>query len=722
MKEKDLVSLLEEMTLEEKIGQLFQLSPEFFKGSKDRGEITGPMKAMEIDEKIVANTGSVLGATGATEIINIQKEFLKSNRLGIPLLFMADVVHGYRTIFPIPLAIGCSWDPELAEKSAEVAAKEAAVSGIHLTFSPMVDLVRDPRWGRVMESTGEDSFLNSEFGKAFVRGYQGKDLTNDLDRIAACVKHFAGYGASEAGRDYNTVDMSEWQFREYYLPAFKACLNEGAEMIMTAFNTVQGIPSTANKWLLRDILRHEWGFEGIVISDWGAVLEQLNHGIAVDDKEAALKAIQAGVDIEMMTPTYVHNLTRLVEENKIQESIIDEAAFRILKLKNKLGLFDNPYRAADEILEKEVVFSIDHRTLARKIAAKSAVLLKNDKLLPLKNSQKIALVGPFANNRDLLGAWSLLGSKEEVVTLAEGMAEKLGKNSLFIAQGCNVETSTEEEWRKVEEVIAKADTVVLALGENSDMSGEAASRADIKLPAVQLKLIRKVKQLNKPIIVVLFNGRPLDLHGVIDTADAVLEAWFPGSEGGRAVSDLLFGDEIPSGKLTMSFPYSVGQIPIYYNNFNTGRPKGSEDNQEKYISKYLDIPNAALLPFGYGLSYTNFKYEEAQLSKSVLTENDSISLTVNITNTGNFPGEEIVQLYIRDKSGDVIRPLKELKGFKKILLNPGETKQINFEIREEMLKYHHFNLEFTSDDGEFIAYVGPNSKDVNELPFILKKS
>lgn len=722
MKQSELLALLKEMTLEEKIGQLFQSSPEFFKGSKNRGEITGPMKTMNIDEAIVSNVGSVLGATGASEIISIQKEHLKNNRLGIPLLFMADVIHGYQTIFPIPLAIGSSWDLELAEESAKVAAKEAAVSGLHLTFSPMVDLVRDPRWGRVMESTGEDAYLNGEFGKAFVRGYQGDDLKNDLDRIAACVKHFAGYGAAEGGRDYNTVDVTEWQLREYHLPAFKAVLDEGVKMVMTAFNTVKGIPATGNKWLMRDVLREEWGFDGVVISDWGAVLEQVNHGVAKDDKEAALKSIIAGVDIEMMTPTYVHNLKELIEENKIQESLIDEAVLRILELKNELGLFENPYRAADESLEKTIVFSDEHRQLARKLATKSAVLLKNENVLPLTSSQKIALVGPFANNTDLLGAWSCNGSTEEVTTLAEGMAEKLAENSLFIAEGCDIETGTEKQWETAKEAILKADVVVLALGESSDMSGEAASRADIKLPKAQLELIQRVKQLNKPTVTVLFNGRPLDLHGVIDTTEAVLEAWYPGSEGGRAVADLLFGDENPSGKLTMSFPYSVGQIPVYYNAFNTGRPKGAEDNPEKYVSKYLDIPNAPLLPFGFGLSYTNFEYTDAHLSDSILNENNSITLTVNIKNTGNHRGEEVVQLYIQDRHGEVVRPLKELKGFKKIFLDPGETKEVTFEINEKMLRYHHFDFKFTSDEGEFIAYVGPNSRDVIELPFKLEKS
>lgn len=718
MDNKDLKDLLSKMTLEEKIGQLMQLSPQFFDAS---GEITGPMAALNLNEEMVNNTGSVLGASGAEEIINLQKEYLEKNRLGIPLLFMADVIHGYKTIFPVPLAIGCSWDLELAVKSAEIAAKEASVSGVHVTFSPMVDLVRDPRWGRVMESTGEDHYLNGEFARAFVRGYQGENLTEDKYRLASCVKHFAAYGASEAGRDYNFVDMSERQLREYYLPAYKAALDEGAEMVMTSFNTVDGIPATGNEWLMKDLLRKEWGFDGVIISDWGAVKELIPHGVAEDDKEAAYKAIRASVDIEMMTSTYVHHLKALIDEGEVSEELIDEAVYRILQLKNKLGLFENPYRGADEKLEKEVVLSEGHRKFARKLAAKSSVLLKNNGVLPLNPAQKVALIGPFAENNDLLGPWSWKGDRNDVVTVAEGLKSKIAGDNLLVAKGCDIERFAEEDWKEAEQAILQTDVVVLALGERSEMSGEAGSRADIRLPQAQLDFIKKVKEHNKPTVAVLFNGRPLDLHGIIDHVDAVLEAWFPGTEGGNAVADLLYGDENPSGKLTMSFPYSVGQIPVYYNHINTGRPMTEANAHERYVSKYLDIPNEPLFPFGYGLSYTTYQYRNAKLSSDTLTPDETITLSVEVQNTGDVTGEEIVQFYIQDVKGEVVRPLKELKGFKKIALNPGEKKTVTFEIHEELLKYHHPNLEFTSDPGKFVAYVGPNSKELIALPFEFKR-
>ncbi|RLQ96614.1 glycoside hydrolase family 3 N-terminal domain-containing protein [Falsibacillus albus] len=721
MNEQFLQSLLKKMTLDEKIAQLLQLATPFFKGSNHEGQITGPMEQMGIREEDIQNSGSVLGASGAEEIINIQKAHLNENRLGIPLLFMSDIVHGFKTIFPVPLAIGCSWDLGMAEKSAEIAAKEAAVSGVHVTFAPMVDLVRDPRWGRVMESTGEDPYLNSEYAKAFVRGFQGSDLTNDLDRVAACVKHFAAYGAPEGGRDYNTVDISERTLRESYLPAYKAALDEGCEMVMTAFNVVDGIPATGNKRLMRDLLRDEWNFDGVLISDWGAVKEMIPHGVAEDEKEAALKAINAGVDIEMMTACYVNHLKELVEENTIDESIIDEGVMRILELKQKLGLFENPFRGADEKREKELVFSELHRKAARELAVNSSVLLKNDGMLPLSKEQSVALIGPFAENGDVLGPWSWLGSREDAATLSSGISEKLLGAKLIVEKGCGIEAGTTELINGAVKAAESADVIVLALGEASEMSGEAGCRSNIQLPDIQLELIAKLKELNKPMAAVLFNGRPLDLHGVIDEANAVLEAWYPGSEGGHAVADILFGDENPSGKLTMSFPYSVGQVPVYYNAFNTGRPQGAPDAQERYVSQYLDIPNEPLFPFGYGLSYTTFSYSEAALSTDTLHPDASVTLTVNVQNTGELAGEEVVQLYIRDLSGEVVRPLKELKAFKKILLQPGESAEVKFTINEEMLKYYHSNLEFNSDPGKFIASVGPNSKELKECTFELLK-
>ncbi|XJZ27751.1 beta-glucosidase BglX [Bacillota bacterium Lsc_1132] len=717
MIEQHLQSLLKQMTLDEKIAQLIQLAGPFYIGSKDNGEITGPMEELGITADIVQNSGSVLGVSGAKDVIRIQDEYLKTNRLGIPLLFMADVVHGYKTIFPIPLAIGCSWDLELAEKSAEIAAREAAVSGVHVTFAPMVDLVRDPRWGRVMETTGEDPYLNSEFARAFVRGFQGGNLKDENDRVAACVKHFAAYGAPEGGRDYNTVNMSERQLRESYLPAYKAALDEGCEMVMTSFNTVDGIPSSGNKWLMRDLLRGEWQFDGVVISDWGAVKELIMHGVAVDEREAAVKAIHAGVDIEMMTACYMKNLKHLVESGEVDEALINEAVFRILKLKDKIGLFSNPYRGADEKLEKEMVMCAEHREIARKLASKSIVLIKNENILPLNKEQKIALIGPFSQSGDLLGPWSWRGSNSETIQLADGILMKTTSFNLSIAKGCSIESITDQQLEEAIDATKNADVIIVALGEDSQMSGEAGCRADIRLPESQLVLVSKLKQLQKPVVAVLFNGRPLDLHGVIDQVDAVLEAWYPGTEGGAAIADILYGDVNPSGKLTMSFPYSVGQVPVYYNYYNTGRPKLDPNSKERYISQYLDIPNEPLLPFGFGLSYTTFSYTNQQLSTDTLTPDQPLTLSVFITNTGEVAGEEIVQLYIRDLTGEVVRPVKELKAFKKIKLEPGESKKVIFTITEKQLRYFHSDLQFTSDQGSFEAYVGSDSQHVSTFSF-----
>ncbi|MEH7886675.1 glycoside hydrolase family 3 N-terminal domain-containing protein [Bacillus sp. JJ1609] len=720
MNSQKLTSLLKEMTLDEKIAQLLQLATPFFEGSKDEGQITGPLASMNITEENVRNTGSVLGASGgAKEAISIQEAHMKKNRLGIPLVFMADVIHGYKTIFPVPLAIGCSWDLDKAEQSAEIAAKEAAAAGVHVTFAPMVDLVRDPRWGRVMESTGEDPYLNSEFAKSFVRGFQGKDLKNNKESVAACVKHFAAYGAAEGGRDYNTVNMSERQMRESYLPAYKAALDEGCEMVMTAFNTVDGIPATGNVKLMRDLLRDEWGFDGVLISDWGAVKEMIPHGVAEDEAEAAYKAIQAGVDIEMMTACYVDHLKAQVESGKVDEKLIDESVMRILTLKDKLGLFENPYRGADEALEQELIMSDAHRGATRELAVKSSVLLKNNGVLPINKEKKIALIGPFAQNEDILGPWSFLGSKEKAVRLYDGLLAKLDSSLLLTAKGCEIETGTEEQFAEAVKTAEEADVIVLALGEASEMSGEAGCRADIRLPEVQLELAAKMKELGKPIVAVLFNGRPLDLHGIWDEADALLEAWYPGTEGGNAVADILFGDANPSAKLTMSFPYSVGQVPVYYNHFNTGRPQGAPDAQERYVSQYLDIPNDPLLPFGFGLSYTSFEYSNVKLSDTSMSASKPLTVSVEVENTGEMAGEEIVQLYVRDVTGEVVRPMKELKGFKKVVLESGEKATVTFEITEEQLRYHHADLSFKSDPGKFIAFVGPNSRDTVELPFEL---
>ncbi|MBT2290611.1 glycoside hydrolase family 3 C-terminal domain-containing protein [Paenibacillus albidus] len=720
MNDQQLVILLNEMTLEEKIAQLQQLAANFYEGAESGGQITGPMEAMGITDDMIINSGSVLGLSGAEQVIAVQEAHLRKNRLGIPLLMMADIVHGFKTIFPVPLAIGCSWDLERTERSAEIAAKESAVSGVHVTFAPMADLVRDPRWGRVMESTGEDPYLNGLYARAFVRGFQGSDLKGDVNRMAACVKHFAAYGLSEGGRDYNTVDLSERHLREYYLPAYRAALDEGAEMVMTSFNTIEGIPVSGNVKLLRDLLRDEWGFDGVLISDWGAVKELIPHGVAEDEAEAALKTIRAGVDIEMMTACYVHQLPKLVASGQVEIPLIDEAVLRILQLKERLGLFENPLRGADPAAEREVVFCEEHRTAARELAAKSCVLLKNEQVLPLAPGQRIALIGPFAASGDILGPWSWTGSTEDAVKLDAAMKARAGAGQITVAEGSGIDTFSEELWLEAEAAAQAADVIVLALGECSEMSGEAGSRSDIRVPEAQRELLLRLKALDKPLVVVLFNGRPLDLSGVYDLADAVLEAWFPGSEGGAAITSLLYGDENPSGRLSMSFPVAVGQIPVYYNHFNTGRPLGAPDADARYVSQYLDIPNEPFLPFGYGLSYTTFDYSEPVLSGDQMTGGQPIQISVTITNTGAVAGEEVVQLYIRDISGEVVRPMKELKDFAKISLSPGESRELTFILTEEQLRYYHSDLSFASDPGKFELFVGPNSRDAKARGFRLE--
>jgi beta-glucosidase len=717
--QRGLEKLLAEMTLEDKAAQMLQLVGSYFVGAEEDGEITGPMESLGISEDAVKQVGSELGLSGAAKLIAVQQHHMANDKLAIPLLFMADIIHGYKTIFPIPLAIGCAWDVELAEQSAAIAAKESAVSGLHVTFAPMVDLIRDPRWGRVMESTGEDPYLNSLYAAAFVRGFQGDDLTNDLNRVAACVKHFAAYGAGEGGREYNTVDLSEWQLREYYLPAYKAALDAGVELVMTSFNTVHGVPATGNKALMRNLLRDEWGFEGVLISDWAAIMELIPHGIAEDEKEAALKAILAGVDIEMMTSCYVKFLPELVRSGEIEEALVDEAVMRILQLKNKLGLFENPLRGANPELEQEIVYCEEHRQVSRQLASKSIVLLKNDNVLPLSKSQHIALIGPFASSKDILGSWSWRGAEGDIHTLEQVLKEKLSAANVKVAACEAVHVVTETELAQAIEVAKYADVIVLALGESSEMSGEGGSRSDIRLPEAQLELIQAIHKLNKPIITLLFNGRPLDLHGVIEDASAVVECWFPGSEGASAICDVLYGEVNPSGRLSMSFPYAVGQVPVYYNHFQTGRPIKASEPDNRYTSKYLDIPNEPLFPFGFGLSYTTFSYGELTISSDQLTKESSIEVKVTVTNTGSYAGEEVVQLYIRDISGEVVRPMKELKGFKKLELAAGESQEVTFTITEEQLRYHHSDLSFSSDKGQFALFVGSNSRDVAERRFRL---
>ena len=537
----------------------------------------------DVNEELAWNIGSILGLNGAEKIKRVQEEYLKKSKHKIPLMFMQDVVHGFRTIFPSPLGLACSWDPNIIEEVASISAKEASVSGVHVTFSPMADLVRDPRWGRVIESTGEDPYLNCLYAKAFVKGYQGDNISDEF-KIAACVKHIAGYGASEAGRDYNTTEIGKYSLEEYYLPAYHAAIEQGCKMVMTAFNSLNGVPCTGNKEILKHILRDKWGFDGIVISDCTAIHELVMHGFAEDSAEACSKAINAGVDIEMVSTTYFENGSKNISENKITLEQIDEAVLRILKLKEELGLFENPYKNGDEQKEKEILLCREHREAARRIAVRSMVLLKNrENILPISREQKnIALIGPYAESKELLDIWKCDGKEEEVVSISQGLRQKF---DFKVSRGCGIHEGTREEMQQALKMAESSDFIILALGEHPDMSSEAGSRGYITLPEVQMDLANKIFDLGKPVVVVLINGRPLELGEISEKADAILEAWFPGTEGGNAIADILVGDEYPSGRLTMSFPVTIGQVPIYYNALPTGRPKGDDNKHRKVCIK-----------------------------------------------------------------------------------------------------------------------------------------
>ena len=705
--DQKVTELMTKMTLEEKVGQLNQYNDDI--------TATGPVtkddnKAGQVKE---GKLGSILNAMGVKNTRNWQDMAMQS-RLKIPLLFGQDVIHGFRTTFPIPLGETATWDLELIEKSARIAATEASAYGIHWTFAPMVDIARDPRWGRVMEGAGEDTYLGSLVAQARVRGFQGKGLGN-TDAVMACAKHFAAYGAAVGGRDYNSVDMSLRQLNETYLPPFKAASDAGAATFMNSFNDINGIPATANAYIQRDLLKGAWRFKGFVVSDWGSVGEMIDHGYAKDNKDASLKAITAGSDMDMESRSYIYNLANLVKEGKVDIKLVDDAVRRILTKKFELGLFDDPYKFCNEKREQEQTNNAEHRKFSREIGSKSIVLLKNDnQVLPLsKSTKKVAIIGPFAKATiDNHGFWSIAfpDDNQRIVTQYEGIKAQLDKNSqLLYAKGCNVDDQDKSGFEEAVKVAQQADVVIMTLGEGHDMSGEAKSRSNIHFSGVQEELLKEVAtKTGKPIVLMINTGRPLIFNWASDNIPAIMCTWWLGTEAGNSIADVLFGSVNPAGKLPMSFPRTEGQIPVYYNHYNTGRP--AENNTDRYyVSAYNDLDNDPKYPFGYGLSYTAFKIDNLQLLSKEMTKENPIIITVNVSNTGNYDGEEVVQLYVRDLVGKVVRPVRELKGFQKIFLKKGETKTVTFTLTEKDLRFYDDNLVFDSEPGDFEVYVGNSS-------------
>ncbi len=708
MSEKiNISALLEQMTLDEKIGQLVQVNANLLGNST--AAITGPLQKLGFEKEFMKNMGSVLNFHGAGEVEEIQEQHLKDDRNKIPMMFMMDVIHGYRTIYPIPLALGASFCPETVAECSKMAAKEAAAGGVHLTFTPMVDYVRDARWGRVMETCGEDPYLNGVMGATQVKAFQGDDLKN-TETLATCVKHFAAYGGAEAGRDYNTVEISERLLREDYLPAYKACIDAGTTMLMPSFNSLNGVPSIANRWLMKKVLKDEWKFDGVVISDYNAIGELLKHGVAHNPKEAAEMAFDCGCDIEMMSSAYANHLKELIDEGKFSTADLDAAVMRVLKLKEALGLFEDPLRDASAKKEEAVCLTPEHRDIARRAAEECAVLLKNDGLLPFREDVKtIALIGPFADSNQIKGFWSCNGEDKDCVSVKEGIQALLPNAKITVVEGCSAEwnqTST-AGFKAAEKAAKKADIVILCLGEPQDYSGEGNSRTDLRLPGVQEELAKAVATVNKNTAAVLFNGRPLVLTELAKTVPALLDLFFPGSEGGNAAANLLFGRTNPSGKVSMSFPKAVGQCPIYYNHPTTGRPKkGDDDVHRPYNSNYIECGNLPLYPFGHGLSYTRFEYLTLETDKTEMTKNDTLTVRITVQNTGKRAGKEVVQLYLRDLVASSVRPVASLIGFAKVSLDPGEVKTITFTVTEEMLRFYDFDCNFLSEPGEFTLSTG----------------
>lgn len=711
-------SVLKLMTLDEKIGQMNQYNGDW--------AATGPItkdgdKQIQIKNGMV---GSMLNVTGVDHTRTLQQIAMQS-RMKIPLLFGQDVIHGYRTIFPLPLAEAASWDMKAIEQSARIAAVEASAAGVHWTFAPMVDIARDPRWGRVMEGAGEDTYLGSLIAAARVKGFQGKGLGN-TDAVMACAKHFAAYGAAIAGRDYNSVDMSYRQLLETYLPPFKAAADAGAATFMNSFNDLNGIPATGNAYLQREILKGKWNFKGFVVSDWGSVGEMINHGFVKDNYEAAMAAANAGSDMDMESRSYIQNLAKLVKEGKVKVTVIDDAVRRILRKKFEMGLFDDPYRFCNEQREKEQWSNPAHITVAKEIAEKSIVLLKNEKqLLPLSRQTKtIALIGPFVKAKaDNLGFWSYDWPDDtaRIVSLWQGVESKLAAGTkMLYAKGCDIKDTSRNGFAEAVEIAMQSDVVVITVGEARDMTGEAKSKSSIRLPGVQEELVKAVAATGKPVVVLMSAGRPLVFNWISDNVPAIVYTWWLGTQAGNAIADVLFGDYNPSGKLPISFPRTEGQIPVYYNHYNTGRP-AQNDSDLNYVSSYIDLPNSPKYAFGFGLSYTSFSYGDIELNKKTIRPGEKLLVNCTITNTGSYDGEETVQLYTRDLFGSVVRPVKELKGFQKLFLKKGESKKVSFTLGADDLRFYNDKLQYIFEPGDFKVFVGGSSDNVKEAGFTLVK-
>jgi beta-glucosidase len=712
--------LMAKMTIEEKVGQLNLLSSDWDK--------TGPSMSADYQQQIKAGkVGSVFNAYTADFTRALQEVAVEQTRLGIPLLFGYDVIHGHRTIFPISLGEAASWDPEAVKTSARIAAAEASAEGLHWTFAPMLDISRDPRWGRISEGSGEDVFLSSVLAKARVQGFQGDDLYA-TDTLLACAKHYAAYGQSQAGRDYHSTDMSERELWQTYLPPFKATVDAGVASFMTAFNDLNGVPATANNYLIQDILKQRWGFDGFVVTDYTSINELVPHGLAEDLSHAAQLAINAGVDMDMQGSVYSDYLPELLAQGKITEQQIDQAVRRILQMKYKLGLFEDPYRYSDNTRQQQQVYKAEYLEAARDMARKSFVLLKNDsKVLPLNAGQSIALIGPLADSKaDMIGSWSAAGDRQtKPVTLREGLQQRLGADAkIYYAKGAGYDFNDTDQSGFATAIAAakKADVILLAMGEKWDMTGEAASRVELGFPGTQEALMQELKKLGKPMVLVLMSGRPMTINWADEHVDAILHTWYAGTQGGHAIADVLYGDYNPAGKLPVTFPRHVGQIPIYYNMKNTGRPYEPEGPEQKYRSRYLDSSNQPLYPFGYGLSYTSFAYSAVTLSSAQLSPEGEITASVTLINAGDRDGEEVVQLYIQDKTASVTRPVRELKGFQKIMLSKGESKTVQFRITVADLAFYNLDMDYVAEAGEFNVFIGTDSTTSNQAAFRLTDS